>query len=507
MSRPSHYRVSPREGLTKRQQEVLALLAKGYTNAQVAEALGITLDGAKFHVSEILARLDVRTREEAVAAWRAEQRPVARMRRTLAGLATAKVLVGGVAAAGAVVLGVGMLLTLSNLGGDDADAERGAVTPEDVLAAMVKPGHAVYIEMEAHGPDGPGSLSRSWYASDLQATRSESDQSGQPFETAVTVPGRRVSLSLGGRVLDEPLSPADTALPRLLFQPFAHIGALFSAGEVAYSGEETLDGQPVVRFDAKIEHKPDELNEMPVDTITRITVYLRAADLLPVRVVLVVDWPGQPSVQLRMDVVRAEYIPLAALPPGFFDVDALSDEPMRVLQAGQSFTTFWLGPRIDVPWEDPSGNGSDYQELVQIVAPGLPQAPNDSVVLGYGSSRLPSLSLLRLSQVPADSLRPSSEVTPGLMGDARAVRELPGGEGYIYVQYFPREGCTSEQAQREEDCRQLRTGRYGAVLEREGTQVHIVAEVMTVQDDTHDTNPFSSFEAMEGLVAMLRPIS
>lgn len=54
-------------GLTTRQREVLALLQRGLTNEEIARELGITLDGAKWHVSEIIARLGVRDRYEAAA--------------------------------------------------------------------------------------------------------------------------------------------------------------------------------------------------------------------------------------------------------------------------------------------------------------------------------------------------------------------------------------------------------------------------------------------------------
>jgi DNA-binding CsgD family transcriptional regulator len=54
--------------LTPREWEVLDLLRERLTNEQIAERLGITLDGAKYHVSEILSKLAVRTREEA-AGW------------------------------------------------------------------------------------------------------------------------------------------------------------------------------------------------------------------------------------------------------------------------------------------------------------------------------------------------------------------------------------------------------------------------------------------------------
>jgi DNA-binding CsgD family transcriptional regulator len=58
--------------LTSRQREVLELLARGRTNAEIASELGISLDGAKWHVSEVMARLDVDSRDEAADWWRAQ---------------------------------------------------------------------------------------------------------------------------------------------------------------------------------------------------------------------------------------------------------------------------------------------------------------------------------------------------------------------------------------------------------------------------------------------------
>ena len=52
-------------GWTPRQREVLDLIADGKSNQQLADTLGISLDGAKWHMREILSKLDVDTREEA----------------------------------------------------------------------------------------------------------------------------------------------------------------------------------------------------------------------------------------------------------------------------------------------------------------------------------------------------------------------------------------------------------------------------------------------------------
>lgn len=55
---------------TSRQREVLDLLAAGVTNREIAERLGIGLDGAKWHVSEILTRSGFDSREEVADYWR-----------------------------------------------------------------------------------------------------------------------------------------------------------------------------------------------------------------------------------------------------------------------------------------------------------------------------------------------------------------------------------------------------------------------------------------------------
>ena len=59
--------------LTPRQWEVLHLLREGLSNDQIARRMGISLDGVKFHVSEILGKLGVTSRNEA-AEWQPEER-------------------------------------------------------------------------------------------------------------------------------------------------------------------------------------------------------------------------------------------------------------------------------------------------------------------------------------------------------------------------------------------------------------------------------------------------
>jgi DNA-binding CsgD family transcriptional regulator/tetratricopeptide (TPR) repeat protein len=58
-------------GLTRRQVEVLGLVGEGLSNSEIARRLCISAKTAEHHVSAIMARLDVPTRQEAAAAARA----------------------------------------------------------------------------------------------------------------------------------------------------------------------------------------------------------------------------------------------------------------------------------------------------------------------------------------------------------------------------------------------------------------------------------------------------
>ncbi|MDB5401428.1 MAG: transcriptional regulator, LuxR family [Rhodopila sp.] len=53
--------------LTPREQEVLSLLAEGASNKTIARRLGISVHTAKFHVGQILDKLDASGRTDAVA--------------------------------------------------------------------------------------------------------------------------------------------------------------------------------------------------------------------------------------------------------------------------------------------------------------------------------------------------------------------------------------------------------------------------------------------------------
>lgn len=66
--------VSPRpdprfDALSNREYEVATLVAAGFSNQQIAEALFISVATVKDHVHSILAKTDLASRNEVAAAW------------------------------------------------------------------------------------------------------------------------------------------------------------------------------------------------------------------------------------------------------------------------------------------------------------------------------------------------------------------------------------------------------------------------------------------------------
>ncbi len=138
--RPTRYRT--RNVLSPRQREVLALIAKGKTNAEIAAQLGIGFESVKTHVSEILTRLNVERREDAVAAWRESQSANGRVRRLVESLwllASGKALTATVAVV-AVTISATIAIALSNRGNTEPAApDSTAVAPPTATSAAPSP--------------------------------------------------------------------------------------------------------------------------------------------------------------------------------------------------------------------------------------------------------------------------------------------------------------------------------------------------------------------------------
>jgi DNA-binding CsgD family transcriptional regulator len=133
------------DALTAREREVLDLLRLGLTNEEIARRLGITLDGAKYHVSQILSKLGVATREEA-AAWRPEKR------RGGWGRWPVWAKIGGAATVVAAIAGLAVLswgVVRTDGSNDDADARRETLNPSsDSVAYTVEIGEVPPIVLD-----------------------------------------------------------------------------------------------------------------------------------------------------------------------------------------------------------------------------------------------------------------------------------------------------------------------------------------------------------------------
>lgn len=64
--RPEFESLDPPDALSRRETEILRLMAGGYNNREIADALGTTEGTVKNHVSNILSKLGVRDRTRAV---------------------------------------------------------------------------------------------------------------------------------------------------------------------------------------------------------------------------------------------------------------------------------------------------------------------------------------------------------------------------------------------------------------------------------------------------------
>jgi DNA-binding CsgD family transcriptional regulator len=140
---------------TRRQRQVLQLIGAGRTNAEIAEELSVTLPGAKWHVSEVLTKLGVASREEAAEYWRERSRLAARARRSLRGVVgvlSGKVLLGGATAAGVAGVAAGAVIIASSfaIAGVEPVAEAIAGIPSEGWASEL----VIDGQFERCGPVG-----------------------------------------------------------------------------------------------------------------------------------------------------------------------------------------------------------------------------------------------------------------------------------------------------------------------------------------------------------------
>lgn len=118
-------RLRDRNKLTDRELEVLKLVRVGLTNEEIAERLGISANGVKYHVSEAISKLGVSSRDEAAAVALADGGRRSGLMRLFAPLTLAKG--AGAVLVAAAVAGLGVLAWGVIEGGGDDNGGPGGV--------------------------------------------------------------------------------------------------------------------------------------------------------------------------------------------------------------------------------------------------------------------------------------------------------------------------------------------------------------------------------------------
>ncbi len=135
-----------RHGLTRREREVLDLVRLGLTNEEIAQRLGVTLDGAKYHVSQILSKLGVASRDEAAALVLADAQPWwQRLSIPLGWPLAAKAAAVTTAIAAAAGLGVAIWALVAGGGFTEEVPAAGGITA---------PNHLLYLVGESRSSSG-----------------------------------------------------------------------------------------------------------------------------------------------------------------------------------------------------------------------------------------------------------------------------------------------------------------------------------------------------------------
>ena len=157
--------------LTPREQEVLEYLRRGLTNEQIAQTLGISESGARYHVSEILTKLGVSRREDA-ANWQDHQPNTRKRLRLLLPFLSAKVAIGSIALAALLLIAIAfgvVVQALRQAPDDDANAHcpvtapNGSIPPGESQGSNVLGNGAIWVGLYPNGEvqfeaNGPGSI-------------------------------------------------------------------------------------------------------------------------------------------------------------------------------------------------------------------------------------------------------------------------------------------------------------------------------------------------------------
>jgi DNA-binding CsgD family transcriptional regulator len=324
--------------LTPREWEVLALLREELTDQAIADRLGISLDGAKYHVREILSKLSVGSRHEA-AAWQPEA-PTPAPRWAMLPLAVriagVLVVVGAVAVLGVLAAGLALDSEEAATAGDHSAEEAAALMLAGrELRGVIATASAERTTLSA----ARDNLAQEWSTGigDGQAATT-SDGAGDPelwlvrltgeFDVLVYPEGLRqlvpVEMPIGPRdpIERQCTRAAAYVTDDFLVQPFA--GPELTAGECLASGQASREAATAAAGQASYEILgPRAVLDASAELTDGATVWqVAVSDLL--------FESGSPSspLECRQLVVRSDAVSLQVLNTSMSSANNCSDPPV-----------------------------------------------------------------------------------------------------------------------------------------------------------------------------------
>lgn len=345
--------------LTPREWDVLLLLTEGRSNSEIADQLGISYNGVKYHVSHILAKLGVESREEA-AAWQAATGAAPKSSFLgLKGLLLTKLSGGGkLAAGGVLVTAVGgfVLLAIAVLLSRGGSGPGISEAPPGKLAYVTEDGRIWTKEVPggAEHPVGRGHAPR-WSPSGLWL----SFDNGEDF-VITTAEGASSRLVETRELVWAP----DT-------DRFAYVDAI---GEIVVEDASGTNRRVIARAPAGPIPAPYQLDPRPISTLAWSPDGARLAYALTVQSN---PNPGSTELSTACPALKPAYkaAPLYTGPrySGLWLTDAHGSTPVQVFDSGGDCAT--LG-RVSV-----AGWSGDGESIFFWIAPGFAGATADGLPL------------------------------------------------------------------------------------------------------------------------------
>lgn len=245
--------------ITDRQLDVARLVAEGRTNPQIAAELEITLDGAKYHVTQLLTRLDLERREEIGEWYRATYPSPWRSARAWVSLSFASLVapltIAGVAAGVlAVVVIAGRVLGGGGSVPEQSPVVDSAPTPAAIVveqAPEVGPLEPDRVPPIPAGARLPAPIPATLWTSSLEAF---DEAFGDPPDATlghIRIPAIGVDAPLGARTvgsdgaMELPSGPSD-----LVWYDLSQWQGL--GGEIGQGGNAVLAGHR--QYDGRVEY-------------------------------------------------------------------------------------------------------------------------------------------------------------------------------------------------------------------------------------------------------------